>query len=312
MTRVLVTGGTGFVGSHLALALLARGDEVHVTNHRQKKLPKILSAIPEDRLIVHTIDIRNISKLESLLATVRPERIYHLAACLHKKGEDPNTQELLETNVIATAALLRYAKKEDVPLVNTGTFTEYAPSSSPVNEHSPLGPQEFYSTSKLAATFLCVQEGKKGVPVITLRLFTPYGPEMPEGRIMHVAIKHALRNEPIPLSSPGVTRDFIFASDIAQAYIQAGEQAHQLRGEVFNIGSSNATTLEVLGQSVLQLCGSTSTLSWGTQKSLAYDAELWQADNTKAQELLKWEPKSDLHQGLTETIAWYKKNSPLI
>lgn len=309
MKRVLATGGTGFVGSHLVLALLASGEnEVHVTS-RGKKLPKILENIPENKLVVHTLDISNISELESLLATVRPERIYHLAACLHKKGEDPDTKELLDTNVIATAALLRYAKRENAPMVNTGTFTEYAPSATPVDEHSPFGPQEFYSTSKLAATFLCAQEGKKGVPVVTLRLFTPYGPEMPDGRIMHVAITNALRNEPIPLSSPTVTRDFIFVSDIAQAYILAGEHATQLRGEVFNIGSGNATTLETLGQNVLELCGSTSTLSWGSQKSLAYDAELWQADNTKARELLKWEPKKDLNHGLTETIAWYRKNT---
>jgi dTDP-glucose 4,6-dehydratase len=154
---------------------------------------------------------------------------------------------------------------------------------------------------------LCEQEGKNGAPVVTLRLFTPYGPEIPKGRLMRVVVEQALLNKPISLSAPSVTRDFTYVSDIADAFMRAGDRANQLRGEIINIGSGKGTTLEELGGEVLKLCNSTSVLAFGSEKSLAYDGELWQSKNTKAKNLLDWAPKTSLHDGLLKTIAWYKK-----
>ncbi len=308
MSRILITGGTGFIGSHLALMLLAQGNnEVHLTS-RYDKIPVILSEVL-NKPIFHNIDISNIPKLEELLLSVRPDRIYHLAACIHRRGDEPAIQELLATNVIATMALVRYAKSENVPMVNTGSFTEYASSATPVDEHAPLGPQDSYSITKLTATLLCEQEGGRGAPVVTLRLFTPYGPEIPKGRLMHVIVEHALLNQPISLSSPLVTRDFTYVSDIAEAFIKAGDRADQLSGEIINIGSGKGTTLKELGKDALKLCDSTSAISWGSEKGLAYDGDLWQSNNMKAKNLLDWQPKTGLREGLQKTIAWYKKNS---
>jgi nucleoside-diphosphate-sugar epimerase len=308
MARILITGGTGFIGSHLALALLAQGNnEVHLTS-RYDKLPIILSDIVGNKPIFHNIDISNIPKLEELLVSIRPERIYHLAACIHRRGDEPAIQELLATNVVATAALLRHAKTENIPMVNTATFTEYASSATPVDEHAPLGPQDAYGISKLAATLLCEIEGKKGAPVVTLRLFTPYGPEIPGGRLMHAVVEQALLHKPISLSSPTVTRDFTYVGDIAEAFMRAGDRADRLRGEIINIGSGKGTTLKELGGIVLELCNSTSVLNFGSEKSLPYDGELWQSNNAKAKNLLDWAPKTDLRNGLLKTIAWYKKS----
>lgn len=308
MSRILITGGTGFIGSHLALMLLAQGNnEVHLTS-RYDKIPVILSEVL-NKPIFHNIDISNIPKLEELLLSVRPDRIYHLAACIHRRGDEPAIQELLATNVIATMALVRYAKSENVPMVNTGSFTEYASSATPVDEHAPLGPQDSYSITKLTATLLCEQEGGSGAPEVTLRLFTPYGPEIPKGRLMHVIVEHALLNQPISLSSPLVTRDFTYVSDIAEAFIKAGDRADQLSGEIINIGSGKGTTLKELGKDALKLCDSTSAISWGSEKGLAYDGDLWQSNNMKAKNLLDWQPKTGLREGLQKTIAWYKKNS---
>lgn len=307
--NVLVTGGTGFIGSHLVRALLARGDTVHATT-RNSALPESIADLRYDtRLVLHEIDIADTKALDALLDEVKPERIYHLAACLHQRGEDPPVEELTATNVVATAALVRYAKAQGVPMVNTGTFTEYQPTDRPVDEDSRLGPQEFYSTSKLAATLLCTQEGKKGAPVVTLRLFTPYGPGMQEGRLVRVAVENALAGKPITLSSPRVTRDFVFVEDIADAYLRAGERAAARPGAVWNIGTGVATRLDDFGKLVLELTGSKSPIAWGEQKKLAYDGELWQADNMRAKNDLGWGPSYDLRAGLQKTIAWYKRNT---
>lgn len=303
--KILVTGGTGFVGSHIVTRLLREGHDVHVTerpNSSRAKEELASVAVPN----IHAIDLSETDSVAVFLEKLSPTEIYHLGADLHQHGIDPPVGKLLRTNVETTEAILQYARLHNATVVNTGTFTEYQPSAKPVSEEDTLFPQEFYSLTKMTATLRAQQLGKQGVSVVTLRPFTPFGPGMREGRLVRVAIEHAQSGTPIPLSSPKVTRDFIYVDDLVDCYLLAMQHARECKGEVFNAGTGKATTLAEFAELVLLLTQSKSKLEWSAQAGLSYDGELWQANIEKAKRILDWQPKHDLRSGLQKTIEWYR------
>ncbi|OGZ08639.1 MAG: hypothetical protein A3D65_01940 [Candidatus Lloydbacteria bacterium RIFCSPHIGHO2_02_FULL_50_13] len=309
-SRIFITGGTGFTGSHLARRFLGEGAEVHVTHRRGSSLERVKDI--QNLLVLHEVDLADSHAVVSLLDVVKPDAVFHLGADLHQQGIEPLVEPLVRTNVLTTALALEWARKHDVVFVYAGTFSEYLPSSTPVRETAQLGPQEFYSLTKLAGTLRTSQMGKLGVPAVSLRIFTPYGPGMREGRLVRNAIERALAGEPIPLSSPQVTRDFIFVDDLVDLYIAAGNSARKFPGEVWNAGGGKATTQEEFSKLILGMTGSSSTIEWSTRGALAYDGELWQADLEKTKRMLGWSPAHDLRSGIEKTIAWYRKNTPRV
>lgn len=304
--RVLVTGGTGFVGSRLAERLSRIGHEVHVSEREGGSRERMHA---EEEIIYHPLDLADSEMVQVLLEELEPESIFHLGANLHQRGIDPPTQALTDTNIITTEAIYQYARKTGAHVVFAATFTEYRPTNVPVDEESPLEPQEFYSLTKMIGSLRAKQIGRAGANIVALRMFTPYGPNMRDGRLVKNAIESALSGEPIMLSSAKVTRDFIFVDDLVDLYVLADEMAERARGEIVNAGSGVATTLEQFGSLVKELCSSESAVEFNTTQALAYDGELWQANIQKAKNLFGWEPKHDLRRGLAETIQWYKNNS---
>lgn len=307
-SRIFITGGTGFTGSHLARRFSGEGAQVHVTYRHGSSLERVEDI--QDLLVLHEVDLADSDAVAALLDVITPDAIFHLGANLHQQGIDPPVEALVRTNILTTALMLEWARKQDVVFVHAGTFSEYLSSNVPVVETAQLGPQEFYSLTKLAGTLRTMQVGKLGTPAVGLRIFTPYGPGMREGRLVKNAIEKSLAGEPIPLSSPKVTRDFIFVDDLVDLYIAAGNSARKFPGEIWNAGSGKATTLEELSQLVLRATSSSSMVEWSARGALSYDGELWQADIEKAKRMLGWSPAHDLRSGLEKTIAWYKKNTP--
>lgn len=306
-SRIFITGGTGFTGSHLARRFCREGAQVYVTHRPGGSLERVTDL--DDALIVHEVDLADSATVVGLLDVVMPDVIFHLGANLHQQGIDPPVEALVRTNVLTTALMLEWARKHDVVFVYAGTFSEYLLSSIPVTEGAQLGPQEFYSLTKLVGTLRTMQVGKLGAPAVGLRIFTPYGPGMREGRLVRNAIEKAFLGEPIPLSSPRVTRDFIFVDDLVDLYVAAGNAARKFPGEVWNAGSGKATTLEEFAQLVLRLTESSSPVEWRVRADLVYDGELWQADMEKVERMLGWKPHTTLSEGLKKTAEWLNPGS---
>src|SRR3989344_751106 len=196
-SRIFITGGTGFTGSHLARRFCGEGAEVHVTYRPGSSLERVVDV--QDKLVLHEVDLADSDAVIALLDAVVPDAIFHLGANLHQQGIDPPIGALVRTNVLTTTLMLEWARKHDIVFVHAGTFSEYLPSHVPVAETAQLGPQEFYSLTKLMGTLHTAQIGKLGTPAVGLRIFTPYGPDMREGRLVRNAIEKALVGEPIPL-----------------------------------------------------------------------------------------------------------------
>ena len=309
MKRVVLTGGTGFVGANLARRLLALGHQVHLLV-RPGFQPWRIEAI-RDAVQLHPIGLNDPEALRRLLGEVRPEWIFHLAAygaCSHQK----DFAAMLRTNVEGTANLVQAALETGCEaLVNTGTSLEYGAADHPPAEDEALAPNSHYAVAKAAATMLCrflARQHKMNIS--TLRLYSVYGPwEAPE-RLFPTLIGHALRGELPPLVSPETAHDFVYVDDVAAAYILAAGARDQEPGAVYNVGSGRQTTMRELVQLARTVFGLTIEPQWGSMPDRHWDTQCWIADRRKIQAALGWAPQVTLEEGLRQTADWLRAQPP--
>lgn len=308
MERAFITGAAGFVGSHLTRHLLSNGFEVHVAVQAEAQMTRLESV--RDSLHIHPLDITDAEAVRRVVQTVKPDHIFHLAASLVASGVVSSSQDVVDVNILGTKNLLEAAR--DIPLkscIVTGSFLEYGPKNRPLSEDDRCEPIEIYGVSKLGATLL--SQGMATIhalPTVVFRLFTPYGPEMQKGRLVRELIARALTGEPLLLTKKDIARDFIYVDDVCRLLIEASQRAGELRGEVFNVGSGEATTLEALVELIQKKTSSKSAAQWGALPTVPYDAELCQADMQKTFSRFSWRPQIALSEGL-ERVAASLKNS---
>jgi nucleoside-diphosphate-sugar epimerase len=285
--KALVTGGTGFIGTHLAEQLRLRDFDTRAVGHRE-------------------LDVTDSEAVGALMRGVRPQYVFHLAASNVMSGRISSPEEVQQVNVSGTRNVLEAAKDAGVKsIVITGSFLEYSPVDRPVQETDTCAPQDPYSKSKLAATKLGQEYAKEGLPVTTFRLFTPYGSGMQKGRLVRTVIEKALANEPIPLTEKSIARDFIYVDDICALLIEGALSGKEHAGEIFNLGTGTKTTLEKLVAVVLEKTHSKSIPEWGALPRVSYDAD-WQADMTKTFTAFQWRPKVGLEAGIEKTVEWLR------
>lgn len=304
-SKIVVTGGAGFVGSHLVRRLVADGKNVVVlvktTTDRYR-----LADIPNLEYLA--VDLLNLVELRSVFKSIKVEGVFHLAASNIQSGKTASDDEVVKTNILGIVNLLSALNAHEYSFfVSTGSFLEYGSSLEPVSETRRCEPTELYSITKLASTLYVSELGKRtGRPLVALRVFTPYGPFLQSGRLIHELISCALLGKSISLSRPDVSRDFIYVKDLVDLCIRAAERAIKFPGEIFNAGSGIATSLQSLAGIILSLTKSVSSIKWGNQPLLTYDSIFWQADMSKTFSCLDWKPQYNLIEGLLETIAHFK------
>jgi nucleoside-diphosphate-sugar epimerase len=310
VSKVLVTGGMGFVGANLVRRLLQDGREVHCLV-RKPEISWRLKDIAEN-LRFHVADLQDAANVRRIVRIVRPSHIFHLATAGVYRGKTAPDNELFGTNILGLINLLAAVK--DIPyesFINTGSSSEYGTVDVPMREDMRMSPCTAYGISKFAATqyasFHAVQYNK---PVVTLRLFSPYGPFDFEGRFIAHAIVTMLRNEAVHFGNPASVRDFVYIDDVVDAYMYTMKKV-AIAGTVYNIGSGEEVAIKSIAEEIQRACGSQNTVTWGNPGVLRPGESLrWQADITKAKEELGWVPKTSLIAGLEKTIQWFRMNLP--
>lgn len=306
---ILVTGAAGFIGSNLVRRLVAVGHQVCILVKPSTNLVRIQEVLP--KITCYHVDLLDFGGLKRELEGIRPQGVFHLAASNIQSGVTAEDSEVVKTNILGTRNLLQSLSQIDYDFfINLGSFLEYGPKSGPIKESELCAPTELYSITKLAATLYGQTVARRdNKPVITFRLFTPYGPAIQSGRLIYEVITRALWNEEISLTQPKIARDFIFVEDLLDLLLEAKDKAKDCKGEIFNAGSGQATTLEFVVNEVLKITGSKSKIKWGAFKNVAYDNEFWQADLSKTCANFAWRPAHTLSSGLAETIDWFKKTA---
>ena len=235
MSIALVTGATGFIGSHLVRRLAHDGVAVHVLCRDTSNFWRVADLM--ENLHFHTIGLDDRAGLADLVGAVGPGQIFHLASATVVAGAAAPSNELVETNLLGTINLIDACDSIDYQsLLCTGDSFEYAPSTEPLRECGLCEPESLHGISKLAAT-LYAKTKSAGRPIVTMRLFSTYGPGDNPRRLVPRIIAGALQRTPVSLSRPEIARDWIYVDDVVELYLEAARRPPQVGGNVFNVGS---------------------------------------------------------------------------
>lgn len=299
--RVLVTGGTGFLGSHLVKALVGLGAHVAVFLRPSSGRDRIKDCVPHVALVQGNFHDR--ADVRRAVAQVRPQIVMHLAA-VGVNPKESETAAIVQTNVLGLTHLLDALA--DSPLerfINTGSCFEYGNQTTPLTEQHPLDPLNAYAASKIAAWHLChLRHRQEGLPVVTLRPFTFFGPDEPPWRLIPSTILAILQERDIRITSGTQTRDYTYVEDMVAAYLRAAVTPG-IVGETFNIGSGQDAAVQDIVARIRDLMHSRVPIHLGAVEGRK--AEAWRlcCDASKAHALLGWQPKVSFEDGLRRTIA---------
>lgn len=308
--RVVITGGTGFVGANLCRRMLQLGHEVHLlvrTEHDAWRIADILTDVQ-----IHPVSFLDVAALKKVVTTIKPEWIFHLAAYGAYSFQKQTTQ-ILETNFIATHNLVQECLQAGFEaFVNTGSSSEYGFKKTIHHEYELPEPNSYYAVSKAASTMYCAYTAEsRGVRIPTLRLYSIYGRYEDPRRLMPTLVLRALDGKYPPLVAPDTARDFVFVEDAIDAFLLAAEKTPAKCGEIYNVASSRQTSLGDLVRLVQKQFSIPSDPVWGEMENRSWDSSSWVGSNEKIFRDLGWRPKRSLTEGLENLASWFRDDSEL-
>ncbi len=319
--KILVTGGAGYIGSHLVDRLIARRDEVYVVDNLSTgKIQNIQHLLGKEGLHFTNDSILNETLLDRIVERV--DLIYHLAAVVGVKYVIEDPLHGIYTNVKGTENVLSSAYKYWKKILIASSSEIYGKSRDiPFRENGDriLGPTDIsrwsYSMSKAIDEHFAFAYYNKGLPVSIVRYFNSYGPRLDEkgyGSVVARFIHQALSGEPITVHGDGSqSRCFTYIDDTIEGTLLVGE-VKEAEGRVFNVAHEQETTILELAQLVKQQTGSPSEIRFIPYRS-TYGVPFEDAPRRvpcieAAQKILGFKPKVPLLEGLQRTITWWKGN----
>jgi UDP-glucuronate decarboxylase len=305
--RVLVTGGAGFIGSHLCEALLQRGHDVLcVDNFFTGSKDNIRHLLDNPMFELHRHDV-------TFPLHVEVDQIYNLACPASPVHYQHDPVQTTKTSVLGAINLLGLAKRLNAPILQASTSEVYGdPAVHPQTEDywgnvNPIGPRSCYDEGKRCAETLFFDYRRQHQSRIKVaRIFNTYGPRMypGDGRVVSNFIVQALQGRPLSLYGEGQqTRSFCYVDDLVTALIGLMETGDEVTGPI-NLGNPDEFTIRQLAEAVLALTGSRSGLEYHPLPQ--DDPRQRQPDITLAQTTLGWTPSTDLQAGLMRTIAYFR------
>ena len=308
--RILISGGAGFIGSHLTEALLAEGHHVIVLDNFITGRPGNMEDYrdpPEFEFHEHDI----VEPFPGLTAPV--EAIFHLASPASPVGYSAHPIETHLVNSVGTHNMLKLAQQHGAKFLVTSTSEAYGdPLQHPQREDywgnvNPVGPRSCYDESKRFSESLTMEYFRQfGLDARIVRLFNTYGPRNDplDGRVVPNFVNQALEGRPITIYGNGSqTRSFCYVSDLVRG-LQLAMFTEGTQGEVINLGNPDERTVREFAQIVREICGSAAPIIF--QPGRVDDPGRRCPDISKARMLLGWEPVVSLHEGLSKTIEYFR------
>jgi len=306
--RVLLTGGTGMIGATLAARLVAEGDRVSVLVREDSSRLRLQSLNGQVHLLF--ADICDANAVRAAVEQAEPTAVYHLAST---PFNPPTMSAQQHLNVIVGGTLNLLEALRDRPgvrMIAAGSAAEYGAGSS-LREDHPLTPTTVLGAAKAAATlFLQTYARLYRMQTVILRVFTPYGPWERRSRLVPSTILSALEGRDVLLTNGTQRRDYFYVEDLIDAMVLAATKPIP-PGTVLNICAGQSVPIQEIAQHILDLMESRVKVVTGALPTRA--DEIWElsGDNTAAREALGWAPRTNLEEGLRNTIAWVTQHQEL-
>lgn len=319
--KILITGGAGFLGSHLADTFLQNGDEVFALD--SGKDFKVAHNLGNPRFHYVYDSVMDAEILDSL--SYKCDMIYHFAAVVGVEHYVGDPYHVLNVNINGTQNILKAAFKFNKKVIFASTSEVYGKSKAiPFQEDGErlLGSTKIdrwcYSTSKAAGEHFCFAYHKMGLPIVVLRYFNVYGPRLDtldKGRVITIFLGQILRDEDVTIIGGGSqTRSFTYVSDAIRATFEAGINPKAI-SEVFNIGNSEEITILELAKCMIRVSGSRSKLKFVSMDSIygkSYeDIPRRVPDVGKMEKILGLKAEVSLEDGMRQTVDWFRQNKAL-
>lgn len=304
MMRILITGGAGFIGSHIADAALKKGFETFCMDNLSTGRRENLD--PQVRLIEGDIVS---APLDSLFKEIKPDYLIHEAAQASVPASLRDPAYDAEVNILGTVRLLDAARRHGVrKVVYASSAAVYGnPIRLPIDEEHPRAPLSFYGISKLIPEYYLEQFYRTyGLPFTALRYANVYGERQVahgEGGVVAIFTDKLLRGEKLSIFGDGEqTRDFIYVGDVAEANLAALTHGD---GEIYNIGTGISTSIHRLIRAMEEITGRKAEIEYLPPREGDIRDSLFRID--KAIRGLHWSPKVTLHEGLKRTLSYYRE-----
>jgi len=309
--NVLITGSGGFIGANFTYKFLDLGYNVHLIEKKESNLWRLKNL--KDKIKINYINLKDYNKLEKFILKLKPQIILHFAAYGTYPKKQKDIKNTIDTNLLGTINLVNACSKIKFKcFINTGSSSEYGIKEKPMKENDLLEPNNLYGITKAAATMYCQNAARKlGLPIITVRPFAVYGYFEEKERLIPTVIKSCLMNKELKLSSPESVRDFIFIEDVIEAYLLAIKNIQKIKGEIFNLGTGKQSTIAEVVRIIKKITNSTIKSKYGETKIAQSEPKYWVTDISKIKNILNWQPKYNLEEGLRKNIEWFKENVPL-
>lgn len=299
---ILITGGTGFVGSHILEELLTQNKKIILLKRSFSDTWRINEFLNNKNLIIKNIDKEN---LNNVFNQYNIEGIFHLATFTQREHTSNAISEMIKSNIEFPTQLLENSIKNNVKyFINTGSFFEYKLSESPISEKSAIESFNLYASTKIAfENILKFYSNNYALNCATLKLFTPYGPKDNEIKILPYLIINSIKKEKIFIKSPNKKLDFIFVKDIVDSYISTMNNFSKLQYyDSFNVGTGVGTSIIDILRIIESNLGKNKCVNYGNLE----DEQVW-CSNEKIKDKLNWKPKTNLEDGIKQTIQYYNR-----
>ena len=312
MKKILITGGTGFIGSHLAELCVKKGYKVTVFDRYNPNysLGNLSDSSCKKKIKFIFGDIRDYDSVNN--AIKRNDIVFHLAALIGIPYSYISPLAYIKTNVEGTYNVLQSAKELEISkTVITSTSEVYGSAIyTPINEDHPLQPQSPYSASKIGADNLALSYYNSfDLPVTIIRPFNTYGPRQSARAIIPTIFSQLISSKDISLGNLSTVRDFTFVEDLCMAY-DILLKNNIFNGEVVNIGSNQDISISQLLEKIFKITNLKKKIVVSEDRIRKNKSEVNHllCDNKKILSLTDWKPKISLDDGLRKTYSWIEKN----
>ncbi|MFG1415197.1 MAG: NAD-dependent epimerase/dehydratase family protein [Thermoplasmataceae archaeon] len=307
--KILITGGTGFIGSNLVHFFNKKGHNVATTMRAQSNPWRISNLLTD--IDIFKLDITDKERVNEVFAFFKPDIVINTIAYGGYHFETDSAR-ILAINFNGTANLVEsYVNSNAELLINTGSSSEYGFKDHPISEQDILEPMGPYAVSKAAATLYSrsrsIESNRK---IVTLRLFSAYGEFEEAHRLIPYLIYSSIMAKAARLNDQNNVRDFIYVRDICDAYGSLIERMEKASfGEILNLGSGKEYKVGEVVSLIEKISGQKLNVEWQHSEERVGDKAIrWLAETSKMNDILNWRPKYSFEKGLSTTYSWFREN----